>query len=514
MPADFNPNIHSAGKLPRGSVLEGTLNGQPVRIVLANDVRVFVGVDGPRQALMEIRSRLIDTDANAADAQVQLTSLAAAKLVVAPTGDTTAGNGSGDGRALGGQGLIAILDNDVDAVTVYADVAALDAISPIATTDNIPVWDISEAAWRKATVADVTGTGGFVVGPASATDNAVVRFDLATGKLVKNSGVLINNSNVLTAEVLIADDTSASNSVNALLISRNRRSGGGGGSGLGIDWTASLDNSLNSLTQAFSVRTMWVSGTDSAEFSQVLFNVRTNGSSIALLTLKNSTVIIADSATYPPLNITERSSAPTTPASNDLYVDDGSNTGNGLPGWRRWTGAAWEDLGGADHASTHNTGGTDALTALSAAILTSGIIPDARMPDLTGDVTTSEGAVATTLATKLRTHSRIIYIESPTASDVFPVTYVPDTATVIAIRGVTDTGTVTFNIEKRGKFTPATTGTDVLNTDMVADATGEEETDAADMSEAVSADNWLVYVASAVASSPTKLWVVIEWTID
>lgn len=38
------------------------------------------------------------------------------------------------------------------------------------------------------------GTGD-VVGPASATDNAVVRFDLTTGKLIKNSGVIIDNSN-------------------------------------------------------------------------------------------------------------------------------------------------------------------------------------------------------------------------------------------------------------------------------------------------------------------------------
>lgn len=39
------------------------------------------------------------------------------------------------------------------------------------------------------------------------------------------------------------------------------------------------------------------------------------------------------------------------------------------------------------------------LTALNATQLTSGVIPDARMPNLTGDVTTVEGAVATTLAT-------------------------------------------------------------------------------------------------------------------
>ena len=39
------------------------------------------------------------------------------------------------------------------------------------------------------------------------------------------------------------------------------------------------------------------------------------------------------------------------------------------------------------------------LTNLDASDLASGIIPDARMPNLTGDVTTVEGAVATTLAT-------------------------------------------------------------------------------------------------------------------
>jgi len=41
-----------------------------------------------------------------------------------------------------------------------------------------------------------TGTGtGDVVGPASATDNAVARFDLTTGKLIQNSGVTIDDTN-------------------------------------------------------------------------------------------------------------------------------------------------------------------------------------------------------------------------------------------------------------------------------------------------------------------------------
>ena len=44
-----------------------------------------------------------------------------------------------------------------------------------------------------------TSGSGDVVGPASSTDNAVARFDLATGKLIQNSGVIIDDSNNLFA---------------------------------------------------------------------------------------------------------------------------------------------------------------------------------------------------------------------------------------------------------------------------------------------------------------------------
>ena len=43
------------------------------------------------------------------------------------------------------------------------------------------------------------------------------------------------------------------------------------------------------------------------------------------------------------------------------------------------------------------TGGSG-LNALSASNLSAGTVPDARMPNLTGDITTVEGAVATTIA--------------------------------------------------------------------------------------------------------------------
>jgi hypothetical protein len=62
---------------------------------------------------------------------------------------------------------------------------------------------------------DITGaTGGDVVGPASATDNAVARYNLTTGKLIQNSGVIIDDSNnvsgvvtLTTTNLIVNDDT-------------------------------------------------------------------------------------------------------------------------------------------------------------------------------------------------------------------------------------------------------------------------------------------------------------------
>jgi hypothetical protein len=64
----------------------------------------------------------------------------------------------------------------------------------------------------------------------------------------------------------------------------------------------------------------------------------------------NSTLTVANSATIPPLNLTERAAAPTAPGVGDIYLDDGTNYGGGSgnPGFMRCvsTGpSVWEDIG-------------------------------------------------------------------------------------------------------------------------------------------------------------------------
>ena len=48
------------------------------------------------------------------------------------------------------------------------------------------------------TIASTASGTGDVVGPSSATDNAIARYDLTTGKLIQNSGVTIDDSDNLT----------------------------------------------------------------------------------------------------------------------------------------------------------------------------------------------------------------------------------------------------------------------------------------------------------------------------
>jgi len=82
----------------------------------------------------------------------------------------------------------------------FADQAALEAAYPVGlagwfaivgSTDTIWVWDTGTVDW----VDTGNSTPGDVVGPASSTDNALVRFDGTSGKLVQNSGIIISDSN-------------------------------------------------------------------------------------------------------------------------------------------------------------------------------------------------------------------------------------------------------------------------------------------------------------------------------
>jgi hypothetical protein len=96
---------------------------------------------------------------------------------------------------------------------------------------------------------DASGSAsGDVTGPASSTDNAIVRFDGTTGKAIQNSGVLIDDSNVMsitTVKALTAGGLTiqTNGGTNAVLI-------GGGGS---ANFTSYGNTLLNAETASRAV---------------------------------------------------------------------------------------------------------------------------------------------------------------------------------------------------------------------------------------------------------------------
>ena len=93
---------------------------------------------------------------------------------------------------------------------------------------------------------------GYVVGPASATDNAVARFDGTTGKLIQNSVVTISDTGAITGVTTLAASTSvttpiaqASNSAGLSLKNASGTTqmsvGAGGGDNMSINVSTNLN---------------------------------------------------------------------------------------------------------------------------------------------------------------------------------------------------------------------------------------------------------------------------------
>jgi len=81
-------------------------------------------------------------------------------------------------------------------------------------------------------------------------------------------------------------------------------------------------------------------------------NLMIDGKGAGVVRFGNSPVefyekaIWSDSASIPPLNITARGSAPSAPATNDIYLDDGTNHASGGVGFMWYDGATWQSVGG------------------------------------------------------------------------------------------------------------------------------------------------------------------------
>ncbi len=129
--------------------------------------------------------------------------------IQAPIGQTTPQAGSFTtlaastplGVASGGTGLATLTANNV----ILGNGTSTPSFVAPGSSGN--VLKSNGTTWVSGTVS---GTGD-VVGPASSTDNALVRFDSTTGKLIQNSVVIVNDSGDVTATSLAASGTAYAN---------------------------------------------------------------------------------------------------------------------------------------------------------------------------------------------------------------------------------------------------------------------------------------------------------------
>jgi hypothetical protein len=127
--------------------------------------------------------------------------------------------------------------------TAPDQIVALTAGTGISTSGTYPNFTITNTS---------PSLGGDVVGPASATDNAIARFDTTTGKLLQNSVVTIGDTGAATGFTTLSASTSvtspilkAANSAGGALQNSGGTSqiqwGAGGGNNVTIDVSANLN---------------------------------------------------------------------------------------------------------------------------------------------------------------------------------------------------------------------------------------------------------------------------------
>lgn len=109
--------------------------------------------------------------------------------------------------------------------------------------------------------------------------------------------------------------------------------------------------------------------------------------------------------------------------------------------------------------------------------------------------------------------SKGIYISDPTDSEDRVFFHTPVAITITRIYGETDAGTVTFKIKWRAEGGAFAGGTEVENTALVADDTGEQQT-AGFEDATIPAGSFLAVVTSAVAGAPADFIALVEFTVD
>ena len=80
-------------------------------------------------------------------------------------------------------------------------------ITTTPSNGQVLAYESSSALWKPTTISGGGGGSGDVTGPSSSTDNAIARFDLATGKIIQNSVVTVDDTGSISGATQVNAST-------------------------------------------------------------------------------------------------------------------------------------------------------------------------------------------------------------------------------------------------------------------------------------------------------------------
>lgn len=286
-------------------------------------------------------------------------------------------------------------DTDEVQVIIEGHSTQTDSILIIQQDDETQVANIeNDGTILTAVGIDAIGAVDMDYGSADITDHTFVTDGVGTAEVVLPAGS-VDSTEILNGTIVNAD-INASAAITASKLSgvttpsstdtftnKTFDANGTGNSITNIENAdiatgAAIDVSKTALTAGTNITL----STNTLNVDDV-FVANTGGDTMA------PKLTISDSAILAPLNLTERSTAPSSPAAGDIYLDDGTNTGSGTPGLRRYTGAAWEDI-------NEESGGSGDITTVGDSVSGAAFTADG-----TGNSLVFEGPTVDTLETTL-----------------------------------------------------------------------------------------------------------------
>ena len=261
--------------------------------------------------------------------------------------------------------------------------------------NGITDWLVGDWAVYNGTVwqkVDNTDAGGDVVGPSSATDNAIVRFDTTTGKLIQNSVVTMDDTGVIAGATLTSPKINEildanGNEVLGLLSTASATDYLGIKNGIGVGVPLHISSEGSSANIGLHIQpkgTGLVTISDGTDFNKGI-RFRSSGSAASAITLLDAVSSAGHVITLPDATTTLVGRG-TTDTLTNKSISGSTNTLSNIGNSSLTNSAITINGTSTSLGGSINVGTVTSVTGTSPVVSSGGATPAISMPAATGSV--------------------------------------------------------------------------------------------------------------------------------